>query len=700
MRNDLIGLDFETYGAVNLPKHGLFQYTEHETFTPLLGAVAFPDTTGSQATSYTMRYDFVSDKRASRNDLKNAIGSRMICAHNAIFEYAVLDSINLCYSPERFIDSAVVARAAGAGAHLEAAAPQLLNVPKLDAGKHLMRLFSIPKDGQWEFDPQVVADNPFDWIKYGEYCETDADLALRIVMNFLDWLTPQELDFAAITMEMNLVGWPVDIDIVEEMQRRYLENQEVALAEFTKMYGEVNLNSLKQMKEFCQARGIKATSFDEAHVAKLLARIEDKLATATLTPGVIQNYTDVIDLLHTKQVLGGSSLKKLQVALDTAAPVNGGSAFRMKDQYVHCGAGQSLRTTGRSLQLQNLKRLTEPAVMEELLEDPDVEWDNTKLAVNLRQIFAASEKNGFLIVGDFKSVENQGLAWVAGETWKADAFRQGLDLYKVAASRQFGIEYAAVTKDQRQFGKVGELSCGYQAGGGAVQDFAAKMGVTMTEGEAAKLVYDWRDANPRIVHLWEQLDEMLHKIVEHGSTYQRLMLPDGLLLSMQKVLTPASLLAQHPGADSVMLSVAHNDGSFLMKRVFHGCYIRGRNVCFYKPSDRKTGDLWKNSYINPKTKQRTFYQIYGGKLAGILTQSLCREIFFNVLVDVRKWCKGTVGHVSLIGQFHDEIVLDWKPGSVTLEHTEDILRASMSNPGRLTTFPLGADVKHDYRYTK
>ena len=53
-----------------------------------------------------------------------------------------------------------------------------------------------------------------------------------------------------------------------------------------------------------------------------------------------------------------------------------------------------------------------------------------------------------------------------------------------------------MTKEQRQTGKVGELSCGYGAGGGAVKDFAAKMGVEMVEAEANKLVIDWRDSEP------------------------------------------------------------------------------------------------------------------------------------------------------------------------------------------------------------
>jgi hypothetical protein len=130
-------------------------------------------------------------------------------------------------------------------------------------------------------------------------------------------------------------------------------------------------------------------------------------------------------------------------------------------------------------------------------------------------------------------------------------------------------------------------------------------------------------------------------------------------------------------------------------------YIRGRNVCYYKPSDRKTGDLWKNNYRDQKTKQIRFYQIYGGKLAGILTQSLCRELFFMVLRQVHEWAKWH-SNIELVGQFHDEIVADWQPTVAALSLPEAKLQLGkmMSDPGPFQSFPLAAEIKDDYRYTK
>src|SRR4029078_1299302 len=112
--------------------------------------------------------------------------------------------------------------------------------------------------------------------------------------------------------------------------------------------------------------------------------------------------------------------------------------------------------------------------------------------------------------GDFASVESRGLAWQAGEEWKLHAYFKGHDLDKVQAGRLFGVEPADVTKEQRQIGKVGELACGYGAGPAAVKEFAAKMGVELSEGESTKLVKDGRDANPKIVDYWYDLDKVMH----------------------------------------------------------------------------------------------------------------------------------------------------------------------------------------------
>jgi hypothetical protein len=150
---------------------------------------------------------------------------------------------------------------------------------------------------------------------------------------------------------------------------------------------------------------------------------------------------------------------------------------------------------------------------------------------------------------------------------------------------------------------------------------------------------------------------------------------------------------------SIEMLVHHPVAGTLLKRYFHGCYRRGRNVAYHKPSDRKTGDLWKNHYVDPKTKQVRFFELYGGKLAGILTQSLCREIFMRAAVSVAQWCEQS-NQLQLVGQFHDELVVDWMPGILSSVVAEEDLKVRMSDAAPMKSFPLAAEVHSDYRYIK
>lgn len=701
MEKEWIGLDFETYGAVDLTVHGLERYVADKSFQPLLAAVVRNGHSYSHHTVLDFAKNF---EGAVARLLTEVTEAEKIVAHNAGFERRVLQALGIDLPASKFIDSAVVARAAGAGGKLEAAAPQLLGSEKLASGWDLIKLFSIPgkyqeENGSRFFDPKIVLDHPDEWGTFKEYCKLDAKLGLRLALSKFNTIGRREQLYQAVTMEMNQLGWPVDVKLVEEMQRRYLENVEVAVAEFRERYNaeELNLNSLKQLKEWCLKRGIKATSFNEKNVEKLRSRVLKRLDTMDDTDERFTDYCEVVELLNTKQLLGGSSLKKLQVILDTV-----GADGRLRDQYLHIGAGQTWRTTGRSVQMQNLKRLKEPANMDELWQDAN-EWDNEKLAENLRQVFTSSRPDGQLIVGDFSSVESRGLAWLAGEQWKLHAYAQGKDLYKVLASKIYSVHYDDVLKSQRQVGKVGELSCGYGAGAGAVNSFAENMGVEFSDGEAAQLVKDWRDANPNVVELWNVLDEALHEALcrTYGSVIRKRVGPHAdYLVKVFPSKTPETLVIQHPGAKSLTVELLDNNDDLVLTRVFHGCYQRGRNIGYYKPSERKTGALWKNHFTDPKTKQVMFYTIYGGKLAGILTQSFCRELFFQALEAAHRWV-AHVPNVDLIGQFHDEIVLDWWPGErgITLNQAKRDLERIMSRTS-VVGFPMACEVKSDYRYTK
>lgn len=711
-----IGLDFETYGNVNLPKYGLDRYMNDPSFQVLIGSV-------HERSQKGLTFDSV------RNPGKAPIAFRefvlkalewgfWFTAHNVGFERGCMQKLGfddqVLY---RITDSAVVARAQGAASHLEAAAPQLTDIEKLEVGRNLIMKFSVPTDangGRPYTRAEIEADLELsqEWDLFAEYCEVDAEASRVIVEQYSDtesFLREHEMEW--YTYLMNRHGWNVDLELVNEMQLRFEHNTQQIVSEFYALYGknpdgtpafsDKFLNSTPQMKAWCEARGIKTSSFDSEHVEKLLTRVQKQLGKMKPTQARYEGYEAVEALLIVKKELGGSSLSKLQKIIDLT-----GTDGRLRNQYMHLGAGQSYRSTGKGVQLQNLKRLSaSPLDFDDDSADVVEDADNTTLAENLRQVFIADEPAGRLIVGDFSSVESRGLAWVAGDDMKVQAFKDGKDMYKVQATLIYpGLQYENVTKQERQIGKVGELGCGYGAGPGALSRFAGKMGIEMSEEEALGLVRGWRETNPKVVDLWDRLGNGLQQAVELNAEIE-VELAHGLRLVYIPFDPPASLRAQHPGARSIRMQLwAEHDTEFVLERVFHGCYMRGTDVCFYKPSDRKTGDLWKNHYRDPKTGKVVFYKLYGGKITGILVQSMCREMFFDGMKGLFVLLKD-VPNATPIGQFHDELVTSWVPsnetGAVTLDQAMSLVETAMSMPRySFRGFPLEADVKNDYRYTK
>lgn len=678
----IVGLDFETYSAAPLPKVGLKKYVEDPTFTVTLAAVA--------SWAGTTHAEFP-DKKT----LVSMLQGTTVVAHNAGFERAVLLSMGIDIP---VYDSAVVAAVAGADRHLAGAARQLLNMTKLDDDRSLLRLFAMPQPEAetLEFDMSLVHDNPDKWTEFIEYCERDAELSRAI---FLDWagdpaLHEREMLYASITLAMNEAGWPVDIAAVGEMRDRYNANLDQIQDDFAKRADkDLNLFSHDQVKQWCADRGVRSSSFDKQNVEKLRKRLLKQRDKRPLTQG----EEEVLFLLETKIELGGSSLKKLETILDTAYD------GRVYDQYVHAGAPQSLRTSGRSIQMQNLPRLpAKPRPMREL--HTPKHWTNDELGENLRQVFRSSDPHGNLVVADFASIESRALAYLAGEDWKLEAYRRGEDIYKAQAMKIFGLVHVdAVSKEQRTTGKVGELSCGYGAGPVAVKDFAAKMHVDLTEGEAKQLVMDWREANPHTVQFWYKLGDALVEAVSETKTVA-VHAAHGIAVKFRPSTTPTSLMDQDPDVQSIRMDV-WKDGHLILSRVFHGCYMRGRNVGYYKPSSLKGGKPWKKRYTDPKTGLPRFYELYGGKLAGILTQSLCREIFFESLLRLDS-SLNSFDNVTMVGQFHDEVVVDWVPaqrhmlntlGMTDLAHRiEKAMSSSLMHPA----LPMAVEVKFDYRYTK
>ena len=221
--------------------------------------------------------------------------------------------------------------------------------------------------------------------------------------------------------------------------------------------------------------------------------------------------------------------------------------------------------SGRGMQLQNLARPTvsqkEIDFATEVLKQRDGAFecfydDPSVILPNLLrgEIIAPAGKK--LIAADYSNVEGRVLAWLAGEEWKLQAFRDfdaghGHDLYKLAYAKAFGVQPDDVTKPQRQIGKVLELALGYGGGAAAFARFASGYGMNLSEMSGyvkstaprsewvdAADSYDyfaekkmtgglertefiacevlkrlWRKSNPKIVEFWSKVGRAVQKAI-------------------------------------------------------------------------------------------------------------------------------------------------------------------------------------------
>lgn len=113
-----------------------------------------------------------------------------------------------------------------------------------------------------------------------------------------------------------------------------------------------------------------------------------------------------------------------------------------------------------------------------------------------------------LICSDYAAIETVVTAALAGEQWRLDTIRAGVDIYLASASKITGRtleEYLAYKDangehhpDRQRIGKVNELANGFGGWIGASKAF----GSTEPDDVIKRQILAWRAASPRIVEMW------------------------------------------------------------------------------------------------------------------------------------------------------------------------------------------------------
>lgn len=252
--------------------------------------------------------------------------------------------------------------------------------------------------------------------------------------------------------------------------------------------------------------GVKKIRLDQYHRDALRA-VDSTRNTS------VEAWLDLMD------EAGGSTISKY------AAMVNRQLDGRVAGALLWNGAGQTGRFSSRGLQMHNLRRdsFDDPdPVIADLLggyELPDV---TTTLARLVRS--TVYHPLDGLAWCDWSAIEGRVCPWLAddrdGER-KLDLFRDGQDVYVHTAASTFDVPVDAVTKDQRQLGKVQELSLQFLGGVGALQAMARGYGMHIEEPRAEFLRDRWRAANPWAQRFGRQLEAAMYRAVLHPGEWHQ-----------------------------------------------------------------------------------------------------------------------------------------------------------------------------------
>lgn len=506
MSKNALHLDYETFSACPIAKAGAYRYARHPTTEVLIASYWLP----GMDTDFDEPLVWLPCTEPIPLDLITAAKDKSIefWAHNAQFERAVTTWALRRMHPsfpevpiERWMCTAALAAANGLARNLDTALQMLgTGVGKDPEGKRLIKKFSIPRKPT-KNDPRTrifPEDDPADFDKFVRYCQQDVLGELELHTH-LPPMHPEERRFFHLDMHMNERGLPIDLPLVRKTYDVLQVLEKNIHDEVAKLTGGIKATQREKMLAVFAGMGIDLENIRAQTVRDELANNKDL-------------SEDARRLLQLRVEAGKASTKKLVSMLACTDPddqvVQGGFLFHG----AHTG-----RYAGRLVQPQNfirgsLKPHQQDTVFDLLeLADPDImamlyDWPIDTISQCMRGFMRAPEGQRWVVV-DYTAIEARVLAWVANEVRVLEAYRKGVDVYKMMASSLFNVPIENVDGEQRRLGKNLVLGCGYSLGGARFVEYCAGLGQVVDPAFAMKAVKMYRDQHKGIVSLWKEVED-------------------------------------------------------------------------------------------------------------------------------------------------------------------------------------------------
>jgi len=489
----MLWLDFETRSECDLRKHGVYNYAQDATTDVLCMSYAFGD---DEVQTWTPDMPFP-------QDVKNYTGP--IYAHNAAFERLIFWYVlQINFKLEQFVCTAAQARANCAPGSLEDVGRfSGASMKKDHRGAQLIRLMCVPP---FKNDPELMAEMI-------AYCEQDVR-AMRAISKAMRPLSADELADYHVNERINDRGVLVDVSLCKAAIQ-YASDEVVEIQQIVTEVTEGAITSVRspRMKQWVLERvGEEAKKLMVVYKDGEQKYSIDKAVRANLL--LMENNDEippaVAEVIQCADDLWASSVAKFSRLADLADVEDS----RVRGAFVFAGGSATGRASSYGAQVHNFTRkcAAEPdAVRTAMVRGhsivPKYGKRVTDVLKGMLRPALVPAAGRYLVVADWAAIEARANPWLSGVGQeKLDLFRTGADVYKVNASATFGVSVDAVTKDQRQIGKVQELACGFAGGVGAFAAMGRAYGVLLPESDARRMVDGWRRANPWAPTYWQSLE--------------------------------------------------------------------------------------------------------------------------------------------------------------------------------------------------
>ncbi len=493
-----LSVDIETFSSVDLGKSGVYRYAESEDFEILLF--------GYSVNGSPVRVVDLACGENLPEEIRKAISDPTVMkwAFNAQFERICLSRF-LGMPTGEYLDpvswhcTMIWSATLGLPMSLAGVGTVLgLEKQKLTEGKDLIRYFCVPCKATKVNGGRTRNLPEHDWIKwerFKSYNLRDVETEMEIQKKLSRFpVLENEWRNYCLDQKINDRGVALDMELAHRAVQCDNQYREFYLQQAREITGLENPNSVLQLRDWLWERGVELDSLSKNAVQDLLPDTDG----------------DVRKVLSLRQELAKSSVKKYTAMENLVCRDSRGRGLIQ-----FYGASRTGRYAGKLLQVQNLPQnhLPDLETARALVQSGNFDalemlYDSVPNVLSeLIRTAIVPKKGCRFIVSDFSAIEARVLSWFAGEQWRLDTFTQGGDIYCASASQMFGVpvEKHGINGELRQKGKQAELACGYGGSVGAMKSMGAvRMGVK--EEELQPLVDAWRQANPRIVQFWWEVD--------------------------------------------------------------------------------------------------------------------------------------------------------------------------------------------------